>query len=433
MRGAPKQTARLSDVAFSITDGDHQAPPTASEGVPFLTIAAINDGTLNISRATRYVPEAYYTNLKRQRKPELGDVLYSVTGSIAIPAIVDDPRPFTFQRHIAIIKPNPDVIDTRYLWHALQTEEVKQQAMTVATGTAQLTIPLGGLRNLRIQLPSLAAQRRIVAKLDSVLERSSRAHRELDRVPTLIARYKQVILAKAFSGELTADWPKTTVEAVIRESLVGLVRSAAEQGAQGTPYIRMNHYDLDGSWNEDKLTRVEVTADELQRYELAANDVLFNTRNSYELVGKVAIWPKGKPGYVYNNNLLRIRFCDEVLPQFAALYMISPPFRDYLDTVKSATTSVCAIYQRSLMAAPFPLPTINEQKQIVRTLLISFKWLDKIASEHARAEHLLPKLDQSILAKAFRGELVPQDSNDEPAGVLLQKLNLSTAPKRQRS
>jgi type I restriction enzyme, S subunit len=86
--------------------------------------------------------------------------------------------------------------------------------------------------------------------------------------------------------------------------------------------------------------------------------------------------------------------------------MISPTFRRFLEAVKSATTSVAAIYQRSLYSAPFPLPSVTVQQEIVRRIETAFAWLDRIAAEHANASRLLPKLDQAILAKAFRGELV---------------------------
>ena len=100
--------------------------------------------------------------------------------------------------------------------------------------------------------------------------------------------------------------------------------------------------------NDDDLSFVKVSPEELRRYELREGDVLFNTRNSFELVGKVAVWPANRPGCVYNNNLLRLRFTPQVDPHFAGLLMMSPAFRAYLQTKKSATTSVCAIYQRSL-------------------------------------------------------------------------------------
>lgn len=69
-----------------------------------------------------------------------------------------------------------------------------------------------------------------------------------------------------------------------------------------------------------------------------------------------------------------------------------------------------------------PLPTLEEQAEIVRRIESAFGWLNRMATDHAAAARLLPKLDAAILAKAFRGELVPQDPNDEPAGILLERV-----------
>jgi type I restriction enzyme S subunit len=167
---------------------------------------------------------------------------------------------------------------------------------------------------------------------------------------------------------------------------------------------------------------VKVSREEFQRYELRDGDVLFNTRNSFELVGKVAVWPANRPGYVYNNNLLRLRFAPQVDPYFAGLLMISPAFRAYLQTLKSATTSVCAIYQRSLLEAPFAFPLPDEQRAITQRIRRTVAWIDRLTSEATSARKLIDHLDQAVLAKAFRGELVPQDPNDEPADVLLDRI-----------
>lgn len=75
-----------------------------------------------------------------------------------------------------------------------------------------------------------------------------------------------------------------------------------------------------------------------------------------------------------------------------------------------------------LRAIEIPVPDLDEQLEAVRRINVAFAWLDKIATEYARAERLLPKLDHAILAKAFRGELVAQDPNDEPAAEMLARI-----------
>ena len=302
------------------------------------------------------------------------------------------------------------------------------------TGTTIKHLPRTAFMRLSIPLPPLPEQRRIVAKLDRLSARSRAARDHLARTAALAARAKQAILAAAFDSASTQDWQSTALEAVVSDALIGLVRSKTEQSDRGTPYIRMNHYDLSGKWNSDNLTYVSVTAQERSRFELRAGDVLFNTRNSTELVGKVAVWPDDKPGHVYNNNLLRIRFIQNVHPHFAFLQMIAPPFRSYLEGVKSATTSVAAIYQRSIMTAPFFIPDVGKQHEIVRRIETAFARIDRLTAEAARAAHLLDRLDERLLAKAFRGELVPQDPADEPARDLLARIRAAraAAPKARR-
>jgi type I restriction enzyme S subunit len=107
--------------------------------------------------------------------------------------------------------------------------------------------------------------------------------------------------------------------------------------------------------------------------------------------------------------------------------MISPAFRDYLQTVKSATTNVCAIYQRSLMAAPFAFPPLDEQRTVTHQVHAALNRIDRLASEATNARKLIDHLDRAILAKAFRGELVPQEPNDEPASVLLERIRAERA------
>jgi type I restriction enzyme S subunit len=316
-------------------------------------------------------------------------------------------------------------IPLRFLTHALNDVNW----MPHVGGSTRLKLTQQGMQQVQLPLPPLSEQRRTIAKLDSLMARSKAARDELARIPLLIEHYKQAILSKAFAPEVLQQWAPGTVEHLLTEGLIGLVRSKSEQNSSssGIPYIRMNHFDMWGNWNENNLTYIAAPENEFRRFELKEGDVLFNTRNSVELVGKVAIWPKAKPGYVYNNNILRLRFTDNVIPDFAFWYMISPFFRQYLAGVKSATTSVAAIYQRSIYAAPFPLPALEVQRETVRLIRTSMEMITAIAREQIGALSLLDNLDRGLLAKAFRGELAPQDPHDEPAEKLLERIRAERA------
>lgn len=158
---------RLSDICQSITDGDHQPPPQVPKGKPFIVISNVSGGKIDFSN-TRYVPEEYYKNLDFNRKPTKNDILFTVTGSYGIVMKVDTDREFCFQRHIALLK--PFLVDTDFLVHWLKTPLVFKQCKEKATGTAQKTVGLTSLKNIIIALPPLAEQKRIVAKIEEIIQ-----------------------------------------------------------------------------------------------------------------------------------------------------------------------------------------------------------------------------------------------------------------------
>ena len=209
----------LSEICNSITDGDHQPPPKSETGIPFITISAINDGSLKLNKATRFVSKSYFESLPKIRKPEINDILFTVTGSIGIPVIVNINEPFVFQRHIAILKPNRDIILPKYLLYALGSEQVKKQSINVATGTAQLTIPLSGLRNFQIQLPPLEEQKEIVRRIEERFAKIEKIEQEYQKAVKLCDRLEQATLAKAFRGELVPQDPNDEPASVLLERI----------------------------------------------------------------------------------------------------------------------------------------------------------------------------------------------------------------------
>lgn len=167
---APKGWAwsRLSGLFKVITDGDHQPPPKADDGVAFLTIGNVTTGTLDFS-GCRTVPEEYYQSLAKYRTPTRGDILYTVVGATyGRPAIVDTDRQFCVQRHIAILKPS-EQMNLRYLAFLLGSPLVYRQASDGITGTAQPTVALRPLRNFLVPVPPLSEQARIVARIDELM------------------------------------------------------------------------------------------------------------------------------------------------------------------------------------------------------------------------------------------------------------------------
>ncbi|MFO1225295.1 restriction endonuclease subunit S [Roseateles sp.] len=345
--------------------------------------------------------------------------------------------------HAHVLRAIRDRVDCRYLEHFLNRFDY----VGAVTGSTRLKLTQAAMAQIPVAVAPRAEQHRIADKLDSVLAQVDACRARLARVAPLLKRFRQSVLAAATSGRLTEDWRQggeyqTTRERfsdVVSESLVGLVRSSSEQSdlAPGlVPYLKMNSIAEDWGYKLDGLVGVRCTPEEVARYSLQPGDWLFNTRNSIELVGKSCVWRTGP--VVFNNNILRVRFQPRALPDFVEVWFRSPAGRAALASIKSATTSVAAVYQKSLFAVQLELPAVDEQAQIVRRVETLFAFADRLEFRLTQAQTAVDRLTPSLLAKAFRGELVPQDPADEPAAELLRRLaaerNATPArPRRERT
>ncbi len=193
--------ATLLQIFQTVTDGDHLPPPQTKSGVPFLVIGNVRTGKLDFAD-TRHVSQEYYAQIREERIPRKGDILYTLVGSYGIALFVDTAREFCIQRHIAILKPTRS-LDIHYLKHGLNTAFVYRQAVDIATGTAQKTVPLAGLREIAVPFPPLQEQQKIVEEVESYLSVTEEIEQVVNTNLKRAERLRQSILKKAFSGHLT--------------------------------------------------------------------------------------------------------------------------------------------------------------------------------------------------------------------------------------
>ena len=175
----------LNNACSSITDGDHMPPPKADVGIPFITISNIEKNTRKIDfTKTFYVPIEYYNNLKQNRIPHKGDILYTVTGSYGIAIEMLDNKPFCFQRHIGLLRPK-DFINSTYLCYWANNRRTKEQADKIATGIAQKTVSLKNLKQFKIILPPLPLQQEFADKISAIEQQKARIAQSLQDTETL--------------------------------------------------------------------------------------------------------------------------------------------------------------------------------------------------------------------------------------------------------
>lgn len=174
---------KLGEVCKSIADGDHMPPPKTDKGIPFVTISNIVGNRLDFAN-THFVPQSYYDDLDDKRRPHIGDTIYSVVGTFGKPVYVNEEKPFVFQRHIAILRPDNSMIVPQFLFYTLLSPQFYRKADVMAIGAVQRTISLTSLRNVTIQLPPLDIQSKIVgmlSSLDNKIEVNRRINENLEQ------------------------------------------------------------------------------------------------------------------------------------------------------------------------------------------------------------------------------------------------------------
>lgn len=191
----------IRDICEHVTDGDHMPPPKTNEGIPFIMISNIENNRINWN-GTAFVGNEYFEAIDSKRKPQKGDILYTVTGSFGIPVLVDFEKEFCFQRHIALLRPNDRILQ-KYFYYALQAPDVFAQASRGATGTAQKTVGLGVLRKIIIPyVDSLEKQNEIATEIENRMSVCDYIEQTVNNALLQAEALRQSILKKAFEGEL---------------------------------------------------------------------------------------------------------------------------------------------------------------------------------------------------------------------------------------
>jgi len=287
-----------------------------------------------------------------------------------------------------------------------------------ASATTVTIINKGKFSKAPVALPPLAEQKVIADKLDTLLAQVENTKARLESIPQILKRFRQSVLAAAVSGRLTEDWrgsPDLTgwesgeLSRFIEKPRYG--SSAKSQKSGDIPVLRM------GNLQDGKLDWADLvyTSDpeEIEKYRLEPGDVLFNRTNSPELVGKTSIF-KGERDAIYAGYLIKIKCLPSLNAEFLNYQLNSPKAKDYCKAVKSDGVSQSNINAKKLAAYPLSCPPIEEQTEIVRRVDQLFAHADRIEQQVNNALARINNLAQSILAKAFRGELTEQWRKDNP-------------------
>lgn len=283
------------------------------------------------------------------------------------------------------------------------------------------------LENIPIPLPPLNEQQRIVNRIESLFAKLDRAKELIENTLAQFEQNKMAILHKAFTGELTAKWRKEnnidlsswqekTIDELCTSLKYGTSKKSKPEGS--VVVLRMGNLqngEIDWSnlmYTDDK--------DDIEKYLLKKGDVLFNRINSPELVGKTSIY-RGEYPAIYAGYLIKLDYGKDIIGEYLNYMMNSTKAKHYCYTVKTDGVSQSNINAKKIGAFEIPVPTIEEQQEIVNIL-------DKLLAKYNKIKNLEQQLEKiellkkAILAKAFRGELGTNNPDEESAENLLKEI-----------
>ena len=338
------------------------------------------------------------------------------------------------------------VSDKFYLFYYLLLPDVRALLAERMQGTTgRLRLGPKTLAELEIPLPPLAEQHRIVAKLKTLFTQLDAAVDSLKKAQAQLQRYRRSILKAAFEEELKKGWRERHSDGWKRMKLsefITLESGSRPKGGvrgilEGIPSLGGEHLNADGGFNFEKIKYIpEAYFESLNKGIIYPNDIIVVKDGA--TTGKTSFVDNDFPhkDAAVNEHLFIVRVDPKVaFPKYVFYFLFSSKGqKQILSDFRGAT--VGGISRNFPLKVSVPIPSLPEQKQIVSKLERHLSIADEIEAtldaELKRAE----RLRQSILKHAFSGKLVPQNPNDEPASVLLEKIRdekKHQQPKRKKT
>ena len=377
-----------------------------------------------------------------------------------------------------------DELDCKYVFYFVSNDEFISKLNPLQRGTSYPAVRDSDVLSQELRLPPLPEQRRIVAEIEKQFTRLDASKAALKRAQANLKRHRASVLKAACEGKLvpteaelaqaegrdyepadqllerilaerrarwesqekrrgkykesatldTSDlpelpdgWAWATVDGLIVKSPQNGIYKPKSQYGDGVPILRIEDYQDFCVKAYDQLQRLRITAEEASTYGLGANQLIINRVNSPSHLGKTLIIPDHFSPVVFESNMMRVVPSGSMVPSFLAHYLRSPEGRVRLTSHAKWAVNQASINQSDVCTTPVPVPPPAEQQRIVaeveRRLSITQQAEAAVGTSLKRVE----RLRQSILKRAFSGQLVPQDSDDEPASALLERIRAERA------
>jgi len=424
------------DIFQLVTSGSRGwAQYYADDGPLFIRIGNLNHGSIEIDLSEIQCVQPPGGAEGERTRLQVNDILVSITAELGMIGLVPaDLGEAYINQHVALARP-ADEVEPRFLaWYLASEYDGKRQLLEMKRGATKVGLGLPDIRNLLLPIAPLNEQRRIAAKLDTTLAAVDACRQRLDGVEALLKRFRQAVLAAATSGELTREWrgemgrylhqwEDKNVGDIVTDIDAGLNLKCEERPPEGDERglvkisaVTWGTYDEE----ESKTLSQDAVVSEVNRIRLG--DFLISRANTIELVGACVIVHQVSRQLYLSDKVLRL-----VMPEEYKMWLLhclrSPSGRRQIESLSSGNQlSMRNLAQKNLLSIKIRMPPVDELEAIKHAANRLFSLAHQLEARLTDARKVVDRLTPALLAKAFRGELVPQDPGDEPASALLERL-----------
>jgi type I restriction enzyme, S subunit len=410
----------VGEVAADISYGFTAKARDGTSGPRYLRITDIQNNTVD----WRSVPSC---NIPAGRiaayELRKGDLVFARTGATTGKSFLIKTCPeAVFASYLIRVRPGNAVVP-EFLAHFFQSASYWDQVSENISGSAQPNCNATKLSSLTVPIPPLSEQERIAAKLERLSARVDACQQRLAKVPVLLKRFRQSVLAAACSGQLTAgwrekhrqddEWPVTKLRTIVRK---------LDQG--WSPKCEIRPSPSPKVWGVIKTTAVQAmkflekenkclpnALSPRLDLEIQAGDILITRAGPRARAGVCCLVRSVRPRLMACDKVYRFRINESLArAEFVEVALNTPEKIEEIDGLKTGISdSGVNLTQEKFLDLEFPLPPPSEQQEIVRQVQKLFALADRIEARFAEAQKRMNSITQSILAKAFRGELVPTE------------------------
>jgi len=286
-----------------------------------------------------------------------------------------------------------------YLVYYLHSPKIQRLFEQYSRGTTIQGIQRSDLSRIKIPLPPLDTQRKIVAILDKA-EATQRLRAEAD---ALMQDLIQSVFQEMFGDPATnpKQWDILTIGNVVEMTQYGSSQKSSERGG-GYPCLGMNNLTYKGHFDLSHLKYVELSENEFRKYKLEVGDILFNRTNAPNLVGKTGVITKDT-NCVFASYLIRLKVNTQIIvPEYLWAYLNSPFIKQTFTSMCKKAVNQANINATELQRVSIPIPPIDMQKVFAKSVrnLSGFK---NITGESSKE---LLTLQNILMSKAFTGDLI---------------------------